>query len=1341
MSQYAVEFLRAVDAHADVFGPLKSVVGGALYVAETVKKFKSNKSHWDRFAAHIQDCLACVLLPENNRDPDDDRKEHMKVLASTLDDIMAEIETIHEKKGLQRFGAFLKDPEKIARMRQKFDDAICVFQLKHAIASERDITEILKGLNAATIQSMVQDILEKFGNTMVHDIVVANVIRDAFPTPAGATWRPEQACSPGTRVAVLEEIEAWIDSDDPTKKIFLISDVAGSGKSAIAHAICQRRKKHLVSHFFFARGISARDDYGVLLGYIIRDLAVLTKTLGQEIGSIFEQDRTLLVAGPSRQFDDIIMPLCRLYPTDRPILIVIDALDEGHKDGDRAHRELLRILRDQIYGLPGNFRILVTCRPDSRIMPFLENKPHVLQLETTLCGNAAEHDISVYVGFRLEQLREMVLSESLPEDLTTLSHTLIQKSEGLFIWVATIIDFAETFLNPIQQLQRLLAEHIPDMDALYQAILDHCNWADPDFKKGYYLLMGTVLAARSPLTLAAMKALHKNAIPFGNMQKSSLRSLLSGLDANDKPVQILHLSLREFLTLHTSKQYAIMEREHSQRLALMCLDTLNTELSNDIAGLGYSSIDPVKPLPDIGVIADHLLYACRFWTVHIVDLEEQDLTEKFLETFSHFVKNNLVTWMEVVTVKDRFQPLDSVRNWAKASKLSHVKFTPNLADLLNNLSTCLSDVGQVMEALEAIKEAAAMYKTLALDQPVKFTPNLATSLNNLSNCLAYVGQVSEALKVIEEAVTMYRALAVDQPVKFTPDLAMVLDNLSSCLSDVGQVLEALQAIKEAVTIRRKLAVDQPVKFTPNLADSLNNLSNLLSDVGQIVEALEAIREAVTMYKTLAKDQPVKFTPSLATSLNNFSNCLSYAGYVPEALEAIKEAVLYYRALAGNQPTRFTSNLAHSLNNLSNCLSDVGQVSDTLQAIREAVSIYRILATDHPDRYTPDLAMSLDNLSSSLSDVGHSLEALQAIKEAVTIRRRLVVNQPVKFTPGLADSLNNLSNCLLSVGQVVEALEAIKEAVTMYKTLAADQPERFTQDLADSLNNLSNCLSYVGEVSEALQAINEAVAIYRTLAVDQPAKSTSNLATSLNNLSSCLSDVGQVSEGLQAIQEAVTIRRRLAVCQPVKFIPDLADSLNNLSNRLSDVGQVSEALEAIKEAVTLYRTLAVDQPVKFAPNLAMSLNNLSSCLSSVGQVSEALRAIKEAVTIRRKLAVDQPVKFTPDLADSLNNLSNCLSDVGQISEAVEVIKEAVVIYRSLIVDQPAKFTLDLAWSLKDYALYLSAMSSESEALKSIEEAVVLYKDLAADNPERFQKHLDQALRIMSACATVICKDHI
>ncbi|KAI0062955.1 hypothetical protein BV25DRAFT_1991145 [Artomyces pyxidatus] len=407
MADVAIEFLRAVDAAADAFGPLKSAVGGALYIADKVKTFKSNQEEWADLAAHIQSCLSCVLVPDNVLDTPEDLKEHMSTLASTLKDIIASIERLQAKKTLKRFAAFLTDPKKITDMRLKFDDAIRLFQLRKMVTSERDIAKILKNLNPASIQSMVAGLLHKFRDGIVHDIAVADIIREAFPIAAGASWDPDRACFPGTRVAVLAEIEAWIHSADASKRaeIFLISDVAGSGKSAIAHAVCQRFRSQLVSCFFFARGISGREDYGALLGHIIGDLATLSKDIRGEIGSILEQDRALRTAGPSRQFDDLVMPLCYLYPKDRPIVIVIDALDEGHDDSDHPERGLLRILRDQIPRLPGNFRIVITCRPDHRIMPFLEDKAHVLKLKSPLSGDAAQHDVSVYITQRLQEIK------------------------------------------------------------------------------------------------------------------------------------------------------------------------------------------------------------------------------------------------------------------------------------------------------------------------------------------------------------------------------------------------------------------------------------------------------------------------------------------------------------------------------------------------------------------------------------------------------------------------------------------------------------------------------------------------------------------------------------------------------------------------------------------------------------------------------------------------------------------------------------------------------------------------------------------------------------------------
>ena len=50
--------------------------------------------------------------------------------------------------------------------------------------------------------------------------------------------------------------------------------------------------------------------------------------------------------------------------------------------------------------------------------------------------------------------------------------------------------------------------------------------------------------------------------------------------------------------------------------------------------------------------------------------------------------------------------------------------------------------------------------------------------NNLSNCLSVLGDRPSTLKVIEEAVEIRRRLAKANPARYEPDLAMSLNNLT-----------------------------------------------------------------------------------------------------------------------------------------------------------------------------------------------------------------------------------------------------------------------------------------------------------------------------------------------------------------------------------------------------------------------------------------------------------------------------------------------------------------------------------------------------------------------------------
>ena len=68
-----------------------------------------------------------------------------------------------------------------------------------------------------------------------------------------ASWNPQHRCLEGTRTSFIDDIDHWVNSSDQnTPRLFLVTGVAGSGKSSLAHTIAQRLDERgcLGSSFF-----------------------------------------------------------------------------------------------------------------------------------------------------------------------------------------------------------------------------------------------------------------------------------------------------------------------------------------------------------------------------------------------------------------------------------------------------------------------------------------------------------------------------------------------------------------------------------------------------------------------------------------------------------------------------------------------------------------------------------------------------------------------------------------------------------------------------------------------------------------------------------------------------------------------------------------------------------------------------------------------------------------------------------------------------------------------------------------------------------------------------------
>ena len=466
----------------------------------------------------------------------------------------------------------------------------------------------------------------------------------------------------------------WVATAENSQhaEIFCLADVAGSGKTAIAHTICRLcDAEHILgSSFFLNQESAARSSSDRLLINLISDLARINDDVGKYILKVLEGERDLLGASQSRRFERLIVEPFHRHPVARPIVIVIDAMDEATSD-DNA---LLKILRDQVPKLPGTFRFFVTSRP-SKEVDILSLKTHVQTQKIDVLAHNNLTDIEVYAH---AQLKEMAIGLDVDNEWPShhLLHDFARKSEGLFIWAFTVCKYLRNMTRPDKEVDKFLSDRnqssIPTglpveetMDKLYQTILNRCNWADESFVEGYGLYMGAVVAAKIPLSSLALQSLHQtcSSLPVPDVFRP-LNSLMNNVDHPNQPIRVAHLSLRDFLTSRAPEQFRLDKKEHSQRLALLCLKVMNRNLNPSMPGL--QAMPHWETMPDITDhdISEELWYACRFWTDHITD-SGPNVSDELIDELLKLLSVHMVPWMGIVTAKGQFQRFYQVRDWIK----------------------------------------------------------------------------------------------------------------------------------------------------------------------------------------------------------------------------------------------------------------------------------------------------------------------------------------------------------------------------------------------------------------------------------------------------------------------------------------------------------------------------------------------------------------------------------------------------------------------------------------------------------------------------------------------------
>ncbi|KIM86900.1 hypothetical protein PILCRDRAFT_815342 [Piloderma croceum F 1598] len=522
-----------------------------------------------------------------------------------------------------------------------------------------------------------------------------------MPYAKGARFDPDKGCLPGTREAIIDEITQWVNSPDGDNvcRIFFLSGVAGSGKSAIAHAIAHLfdQQKRLGSSYCFDRADQVNRRPSNLLSTISLNIADLDQNWKTCLYNTIKGNRSLCTTlSVTEQFKNFILDPAKALTTVGPILIVIDAMDESAEEVSR--KTLLDVLAKGISDLPSNFRFLITARPEREIVNAFSGNRHIFCKHMNTIDEASNHaDITLFVKSQLSGVHSLELEWPNKH----WCRMLIESSGGLFQWASTAcraIKETKGGLRPTERLSRFVSSG-RGLDELYIEVLHQVFDAEDDtVMSRFRSVMGAILVTRIPLSISTHSELRADDDPADLVELivQSLGSLLSGVNQPHIPIRALHASFFDFLTdPDRSKSYYVDPFHHHRTLTLSSLRIMKLGLGFNICGLETSHIRNTD-VPGLNTrvekaIAQHLSYACIFWADHlIVTVYDAEILAEII----NFFHCRLLYWLECLSLMKRVnvasRMLRLILDWNQYTNDDVASFAKDAAKLVSAFGPAIS---------------------------------------------------------------------------------------------------------------------------------------------------------------------------------------------------------------------------------------------------------------------------------------------------------------------------------------------------------------------------------------------------------------------------------------------------------------------------------------------------------------------------------------------------------------------------------------------------------------------------------------------------------------------------
>ncbi|KZW00584.1 hypothetical protein EXIGLDRAFT_745601 [Exidia glandulosa HHB12029] len=475
-------------------------------------------------------------------------------------------------------------------------------------------------------------------------------------------YSSHKLCLSGTRVDTIEKVCNWINSPREDTRVLFLVGVAGSGKSFIAHTVGRRFRELDRLGSFFAFDVLKPHALVDVVSTVARNLADWNTAYARGLYQILEKRRTLFdTQDVANAWRDLIVDISAQVTFDGPVLLVFDALDEFSKEPN-GRADLVALLTEFVTALPGNFRIIVTSRPEHDISA-CHSKPTVSWLDLADAKAEATSDIRSYVRRTLREGDDEASDEQ--------CDTLAVAADGLFVWAATACRFVLDQSAALTVGERF-DEHFPsihdtdagpsrDLRSLYVAVLKAKIGVTLTAAMKFRPVMARVLCAAEPVSIDAMTSLcHSgSSVDFARILRV-LGAVLDGVSDSSTPVRPMHKSFRDFLRDPIRAQsWHISDQDLSDAQLLMCAGTfrvMKEHLRFNMCGLetSYKSNAEVSDLPArVAQLDPALVYSSCYWGLHLTRTSAGSPPPDAVELVRHLLREKFIFWLELLSVASR----------------------------------------------------------------------------------------------------------------------------------------------------------------------------------------------------------------------------------------------------------------------------------------------------------------------------------------------------------------------------------------------------------------------------------------------------------------------------------------------------------------------------------------------------------------------------------------------------------------------------------------------------------------------------------------------------------------